>query len=129
MATEKLWCKTGQHFWDRELKRGRKPDICPEHIEGEPALAPVEQPQPVHAEEQKARLAKNLEKARLAKRSNADSAIWKSVQSRINVFNCKCDLRPGMRLEELMPPNMPGSGCTDKWVCPALDAYRRMLGH
>lgn len=84
-------------------------------------------------EEQKAekrqRLAKNLEKARAAKKEQSNTFIWKMVEARIQSTNCKCGLTPGMKLEDLMPPNMPGSGCQDKWVCQALDSYRRMLGH
>lgn len=80
-------------------------------------------------ENRKQLLAQNLEKARQAKRDKANTEIWRMVESRIITHGCKCGLHPGMKLEELMPPNMPGSGCNSLWVCPALDAYRRMLGH
>lgn len=57
MTTEKLWCKAGSHFWDREIKRGRKPVVCPDHVEVGPALAPS-QPEDLEARLVKARQVK-----------------------------------------------------------------------
>lgn len=31
MPTIRLFCENGQHYWERESKRGRRPTSCPEH--------------------------------------------------------------------------------------------------
>lgn len=31
MATERLWCQNGKHFWERKLRRGPKPRSCKMH--------------------------------------------------------------------------------------------------
>lgn len=35
MKTVELWCEGGQHTWEREVKRGRKPTSCPQHSDVE----------------------------------------------------------------------------------------------
>lgn len=32
MKTITLWCEVGQHEWERESQRGRRPTSCPEHV-------------------------------------------------------------------------------------------------
>lgn len=35
MATTTLYCQAGDHDWERESQRGRKPHSCPDHQEVE----------------------------------------------------------------------------------------------
>lgn len=64
-----------------------------------------------------------IQKMHEAKRDARDDRIWEAVQSAMQRESCACGLRKGMKREEL--PS--GSGCKVKYVCPALDVYRRML--
>lgn len=64
-----------------------------------------------------------IEKMHAAKRKARDAEIWKYVKRSIATSGCHCDLHEGMIREDL--PH--GSGCKDRYVCPALDTYRRLL--
>jgi hypothetical protein len=69
--------------------------------------------------------------ARIAKQKAAlDEKLWAYIGPMKSRRGCKCKIRKGMTLEQLRPLN---GGCTESakggpgWVCPVLDAYRRLL--
>lgn len=116
---EKLWCTVGQHYWGRKAKRGRKPTVCPNHKEQKPTQGTtVENPMPVE---------KRLEKAHKAKAEKKNNRVWEQVERSMKSSECRCDLKPGMTPQDL---RVLGYGCTNGYfICPALDAYRRLQGH
>jgi hypothetical protein len=70
-----------------------------------------------------------LAKGRAARAKKAaeevSELIWPWVSKRVQRDKCNCGLQSGMTLDELRPL---GAGCTSpNYVCPALDAYRRLL--
>lgn len=75
-----------------------------------------------------------LGKARAARTAKAQAEnaelIWAAVEPRIQREKCSCGLTKGMSKEDL-DAITPSWGCVDsgRWVCPALDAYRRLLNN
>lgn len=103
-----LWCEAGHHAWQREKQRGRKPRSCPEHS--------VSSTKPREHSTRK-------RKARVQKSRPSELRLWDDMKTLIREHRCLCGLRQGMSLKDLRQLN---AGCTSpKWVCPALDAYRR----
>lgn len=116
---ETLYCKAGEHEWDRERKRGKKPVNCPEHTT---------------AREQADREA-HMEKMRLAREAAAAArraAIIAETIETQEAQGCRCPIKATMTLRGL---NRLSGGCTGVqmggpgWVCPVLDRLRRRLGH
>src|SRR4051812_36428585 len=73
----------------------------------------------------------NLAKARKARTKNARKRLvertWAALQPRLKRNPCKCNLKKGMTREDL---RKLGAGCTaPAYICPNLDAYRRILEH
>lgn len=71
----------------------------------------------------------NLAKARAARSRKAQErravVAWASVGPLLKANPCRCGLRHGMTLADL---RKLGAGCTaPRYVCPNLDAYRRIL--
>lgn len=53
-------------------------------------------------------------------------AMWKLIKRRMTNERCKCGLRRDMSHREL---RALGAGCTSgRWVCGALDSFRRVVG-
>lgn len=117
MKTQTLFCKAGQHEWEREVKRGKRPQNCPEHTPTPATVLPVDGEDP---------LVKARRKSAATRTKKAQELIWDQVQSyRKLMGGCGCDLRPGMTHDDLL---RLGTGCTSNWVCPVLDKYRRLVG-
>lgn len=110
--TVELWCQNGKHKWTRASQRGRRPLHCPEH---QPVVVSNGEP------------GSGLERAREIRRSHRDDEIWKYVESYQKMSNCSCDLHKGMTHDDL--DELPPCGCVDsnRYICPALAAYRRLL--
>lgn len=77
------------------------------------------------------------QKAAKTRAERAANRVWEDVKRRKSLDGCTCALRKGMTYEDLAKL---GGGCTDapergfanngegRWVCPTLDAYRRLVG-
>lgn len=122
---ETLHCELGDHDWDWERKRGRKPSSCPEH-RSQPS-------------------SRNLSN----KTTNSQAKLIESVLSRPGASQCHCGITPQTSPPELR--EMEG-GCTSTawklkeyreqginfspgqalslsgYICPTLDSIRRQIG-
>lgn len=70
-----------------------------------------------------------LDKARKVRSDRAAAEIWKQVSSSQERNHCKCALHEGMSRDDL-DAITPTWGCVSsgRWICPALDLYRRLVG-
>jgi hypothetical protein len=114
MTTTTLFCEAGQHNWERESQRGRKPFNCPEHA----SAAPKVKLQAVRAEGEPQR-AIRPERQRKTRESRV-SIVETILANRPE--HCHCDIRPDMTHAELIYVK----SCTPYWVCPTLDKVRRL---
>jgi hypothetical protein len=77
LTMETLFCEIGQHEWERESKRGRKPSNCPEHTSTGAIVRKVEK-----AQENKQKVREGLEtaiaglSARVAAATEIDDAAY-----------------------------------------------------
>lgn len=117
-AIQTLHCQAGNHKWERETKRGRKPVNCPDHA----ATVVTE--------------AKPKDKST----SSIDGVATRILEAQRArpTYSCKCDFEiPGLTWDKLREM---GAGCTGAsrssgfkagdqggYVCSTLDAVRRAV--
>lgn len=106
--TQTLHCQAGNHKWEREPKRGRKPINCPKHT----GLTSTEDGTPIR---------------KTPSTSNVDTTIQRVLgeQHQRASFSCSCEFPPEMTWEQLVAM---GAGCTGpQFVCSTLDTIRRAV--
>jgi len=114
---ETLHCELGDHSWERERKRGKKPKNCPVH---KPQIDPVDL-----EERERLREEKRIEAAAERMRQKITEHAAEARERR-----CKCVYDPNASWVDLVKM---GAGCTGSthggagWVCPELDRLRRSL--
>src|SRR3954467_8756774 len=75
---DRLFCQAGQHFWNRETKRGRKPANCPKH--SGPSVVVVTPPAPEPKPVDEGRI-ERLEEARAIKEERAHAKLSQVEQA------------------------------------------------
>lgn len=113
-SMETLHCKAGDHPWQRERKRGKKPVNCPKHSTVQRSEA--------DREAHMLKMQKAREEAAAARRRQI-VVDWIAEQE---ARGCACEVTPDMTLRQI---NRLETGCVGGWVCPHLDRLRRRLGH
>lgn len=115
---ETLHCVLGDHDWERERKRGKKPQNCPTH-------------KPVASEADLEERERLREERRIAAAVERNRATILAHAAEAKQRGCKCKYDPDASWIELV---RMGSGCTGSdgsigsgggWVCPELDRLRR----
>lgn len=115
---ETLHCALGDHDWQRERKRGKKPQNCPTH---KPVVEAVdlEERERIQAER---RAAATAERIRSVIKAHAKTARERG---------CKCKYDPNMSMMDLQHMGAGCKGSTPNggggWVCAELDLLRRTL--
>lgn len=98
---ETLICEVGDHEWQRERQRGKKPSRCPEHRS--PAIsAPPSN-----------------------KTTDHQASVIAAILEAPRASGCRCRLSPTSTPAQI---RTLGGGCTmPSFVCPILDTVRRQL--
>lgn len=108
MSTETLICAEGQHTWERERTRGRKPAYCPTHL-----------PFIVRSVAADSAVSTRENGSASAERRNRP-VIEQVLATR---RSCQCEIRADMSNDQLMRMK----SCKVAFVCPVLDKLRRRL--
>lgn len=110
-TTRTLYCKAGDHEWEREVKRGRVPENCPEHNQ--------------KVVEQGKSLEDRLREGREKKSREIRQKAIEEILNKPQAASCKCGIDPTMTVKQIRKIR----SCTDPYfVCPVLDKVLRAIG-
>jgi hypothetical protein len=115
-VTETLTCTKGQHEWQRERKRGKKPVNCPEHTITKIVMT--------EAQREAAELRKIAARAERTEREKKGKLMEKLAETKARYPKCTCPFPKNPTVEQVVSVS-PGCGDTKSGVCPRLDALRR----
>jgi hypothetical protein len=108
---ETLHCEIGNHPWDRERKRGKKPKNCPEH---KPVVDPAIDSSVSAMQDGRKRKAFSDRKEKI-----------KEIIEHPRAHDCTCGIHEEITDEEI---RALGAGCGyPRWVCPILVAVRNSV--
>lgn len=103
--TQKLWCEKGEHHWDRESVRGKRPKNCPDH---KPVLTP-----------------EHLNKMQDGRSRKAKAERERQILEILGNKRCSCGIEPSMSDSELRSL-YPGC-CSPQYICSTLDSVMRSV--